>query len=53
MGRMAVVRHEGKISCIPIWAFRNKDIYEVICMVNKPWNPYYVSIVKRHFEKTV
>lgn len=51
MGRMVVVKHEGKIACIPVWCFRNRDIYEVICKVNKPHNPYYVSIIKNYFNK--
>jgi hypothetical protein len=51
MGRMVVVKFHGKIACIPVWSFSNSPIYEVLCKVNKPHNPYYVSIVKNYFNK--
>lgn len=50
MSRMIVVKYKGKVSCIPAWAFRNRDSYEIICKVNKPHNPYYVSIIKKYFK---
>lgn len=45
-----VVKHNGNIACIPSWCFRDRDIYEIICRVNKPHNLYYVSIIKKYFE---
>ena len=50
--RMAVIRNkDNSVSCLPM--SKSKSYYErkynVICYVNKLWNVYYVSIIKRHF----
>lgn len=52
--RMVVVKNrDNSVSCLDV--LRSKSYYEskynVVCYVNKLWNPYYISIIKRYFNK--
>lgn len=52
MARMVVVRNkEGSVSCIPManpLAHYQKK-YDVVVIVNKPWNYHHVSKIKKYF----
>lgn len=50
--RMVVVRNEdNSVSCLCVSKPRGyyESKYDVICFVNRLWNPYYVSIIKKYY----
>lgn len=52
--RMCVVRNkDNSISCLPVYNKRNYyyERYNVICFVNKLWNPFFVEKIKLYFSK--
>jgi hypothetical protein len=54
--RMVVVRYKNNsVSCLPMSKPKSyyEDKYNVVCYVNKLWNPYYIQKIKKHFLKNM
>lgn len=50
--RMVIIRNkDNSVSCLPM--SKSKTLYEkkynVICYVNKMWNPYHIQKIKNYF----
>ena len=52
MGRIYVFKNkDGSVSCVPSFLTnRLRKDENLICKVNKPFNPYYVLKIKKYFE---
>lgn len=51
--RMCVIKNrDNTVSCIPVTCSKEyyDEKFEVLCFVNKTWNPYYVNSIKKYFE---
>jgi hypothetical protein len=46
--KFRVILIDGKIKCIPTISAIHKGIF--ITKINRPWNPYWVSIATTYFE---
>lgn len=52
--RMVVVKNKNNsVSCLPMSQSISHYVskYNVLTIVNKQWNPYYIEKIKKHFER--
>jgi len=55
MRMVVVLNKDGSVSCLPVSRSRSYYMlkYNVLCFVNKMWNPINVLNIKKYFEKSL